>query len=93
MKKYQCYNHGYMYPDYFQGCGYCGTPYSHSVTGTGLTEVEAYEDALEQMSEILNGDIDELDLEDFALSLRDYDPNSRDHDHEGEGYFYISILF
>lgn len=48
---FQILSHGYMIPDYFQGCGISCTPFNAVVTGCGSSEAEAFNDALDQMAE------------------------------------------
>ena len=48
---YEILSHGFMLPDYFQGCGVAFTPFNSVVTGCGSSESEAFSDALDQMAE------------------------------------------
>lgn len=61
IKDFQVVRHGIEYPDYFQGCGVCFTPFDYVVTGIGDLEIEALQDAIEQMA--INHRIDDKDFE------------------------------
>jgi len=45
--EWEVIQHGIEYADYFQGCGTTCTRFNHVVTGIGMTELEALEDAIE----------------------------------------------
>lgn len=62
--KFEVLDHGYQHSQYFQGCGTSFTDYNHVVTGSGTTQKESYEDALNQIYGALHvGDLDLSRLE------------------------------
>lgn len=48
IKAYEFRDHGWMYPDYFQGAGLYGTDFDACFTGAGSSVHQAIDDALEQ---------------------------------------------
>ena len=59
-------SHGVQHPSYFQGAGVCGTEYDEIVTGAGISEYEAAQDAIEQLctgATIRDNDLMRLELE------------------------------
>ncbi len=49
--EFEILNHGIDNPQYFQGCGVYGTEFEHIATGCGESELEALDDALEQIAQ------------------------------------------
>ena len=49
---YEIIQHGIEHEQYFQGCGVAHTSYSDVVTGIGSTEVEAFQNALDQLTDM-----------------------------------------
>jgi hypothetical protein len=58
---YQLLDHGVEGSQYFQGCGVIGTQFESVVTGCGENFAEALDDALDQIAQ--DGDVDVEDLE------------------------------
>ena len=87
---FEVISHGIDYPDYFQGCGVCCTEFDSVATGVGGTEAEAFDDALEGLSQ---QDWDTETVETDAI--KQYGKPSRKpipKKYGDEAYFYISIL-
>lgn len=101
--KLEIINHGVMYSDYFQGCGTAFTDYEYVATGIGHTEREAFNDAIDQLSYSIPGDlvVNWWDVEQMAIAqygepsreyITDADGNRID-EAEDEVYLFISIRF
>ena len=50
--KFEVVNHGIDHAQYYQGCGTAATDFTECVTGCGSNLFEAFNDALNQLSEI-----------------------------------------
>lgn len=73
IEEYEIINHGIHHPDYFQGCGI--SKFTDIATGTGCSESQALEDALDQLAQgdwdteannDLNADCDKADTTDIV---------------------------
>lgn len=70
---YEIIDHGYMLPDYFEGCGVAFTAYVDVATGCGSNAKEAYLDALEQLAQ-QGWDVDTLPARPQGIRARDKVP-------------------
>lgn len=92
--EYEIIAHGYEHSQCFSGCGVAYSEFSDVVTGAGITEREAFEDAVEQIESIIGGpvsipgDPDEINGE--AILPADLIAGE---DEEQNVYFYVSIRF
>lgn len=88
---YEIIDHGYMLPDYFQGCGVAYTEYTGSVTGIGDSAKAAYEDAVEmvyQFEPTAKANSLKLPKRPAGFRLRDKVPA-----HCEDAYWYVSIRY
>ena len=85
VKGFEIINHGYMYPDYFQGCGTAFTDYEDVATGCGNSAKEAYEDALESLAQN-DWDTAKLPSRPRGIRARDTVPARCE-----ESYWYVSV--
>lgn len=85
--EYELLSHGFDHSQYFQGCGTSFTRFDHVVTGCGGSEREAFENALEQITEaddsILNG----------VMATLSEARHPSESDDMNEIYFYYSIRY
>lgn len=91
MSKYEIIDHGYMYPDYFQGCGTAFTDFDSCVTGCGNSAKEAYEDAVELVYQSEDSKVAErlhLPKRPRGIRLSDKVPARYE-----ESYWYVSIRY
>ena len=91
--KFEIINHGYEHAQYFQGQGTAFTDYDIAVTGCGMNEKEAYEEAVEQVYQI-NDQADKLHLpkRPRGINAKNRVP-ARLMGEDSEYYWYVSILF
>lgn len=94
--KYEIINHGWDNAQYFQGCGVTFTDFNYCVTGCGDDAKEAYEDAVEQVAQVLTS----KKFTKLALPKRPRGINAKDkvparlsRQEENECYWYVSIRF
>jgi hypothetical protein len=84
---YELLSHGFDHSQYFQGCGTSFTSFEHVVTGCGGSEKEAFENALEQITDaddsVLNGILERLSEDRHPSESEDMN----------EIYFYYSIRY
>lgn len=78
-------NHGYMLPDYFQGCGTAFTAFDDAFTGIGDNAAEAYADAVESAA-TAGYDVSTLPRRPKGIRSRDRVPAKCT-----ESYWYVSI--
>jgi len=94
IKDYEIVSHGFELSDYFQGCGVAFTKFSDVATGCGATELEAYNDALDQMAGI---GIDVSKLEAAGAKFSDKPLEDDEGSDENEQYdtmnYYLSIRY
>ena len=55
-KKFEILVHGTDHEQYFPGCGTAFSDFENVVTGIGMNAKESYEDAVEQIYQILGGE-------------------------------------
>lgn len=82
---YEIIDHGYMLPDYFQGCGVCFTSYTDVATGCGHSAKEAYEDAVDQLAQG-GWNVDSLPRRPRGIRARPTVPAKYE-----ESYWYVSV--
>lgn len=87
-------DHGYDYPDHFQGCGVAYTRFDDCVTGAGLNPSDALDNALDQLADE-GYDVSEVEAELVAevealVSLEDEEQEAGLDD---ELQYYLSIRF
>jgi hypothetical protein len=61
-ESFEVERHGADFADYWQGAGTAQSGYDYIATGTGSTEYEAYQDALELLGQDRIDDVDSLEL-------------------------------
>lgn len=83
IKRYEIINHGYMYPDYFQGCGISFTEFTDVATGCGTNAAEAYADACESLAQ--------NDWEGFPNRPKGIRASDRVPAKYTESYWYVSV--
>lgn len=83
--EFQIISHGYMYPDYFQGCGVAFTEFQDVATGCGNDAKEAYEDAVESLAQC-GWNVDKLPRRPRGIRASDRVPARCD-----EAYWYVSV--
>jgi hypothetical protein len=90
VKTFEIINHGWDHNQYFQGCGVAFTPFTHVVTGCGITAKEAYEDAIDQIASEFDTDV--LPSRPRGIRARDKVPASHLKE-DSEVWWYVSIRF
>lgn len=89
--KFEIINHGADH-QYFQGCGTTFTEFDYVVTGAGDDAVEAYEDAVDQVYQMLGDKANKLHLpkrpRGYDITRRHRVPANRE-----DWYWYVSIRF
>ena len=90
--KFEIIDHGYTYPDYFQGCGVAFTSFDYATTGCGSNAKEAYEDAVDSIYQIH----DTEEAERLKLPKRPRGINKKDKvpaNANEDCYYYVSIRY
>ena len=89
--KLEIINHGVMYSDYFQGCGLAFSDYDAVSTGIGSSEREAFDDAIEQLSQqegMESVDWDEVE----KLAIAEYGkPSKKIVAKDEDSYLFLSV--
>lgn len=89
---FEIINHGARNAQYFLGCDNVFTKFDHVVTGAGNNAVEAYNDAVKQVYQILGNEADKLHLpkqpRGYGITKR-HRVSARSEDF----YWYVSIRF
>lgn len=86
--KYEIIDHGYMYSDYFQGCGTAFTDFDFVATGCGSNAKEAYEDAVEMIYQTHDSKRVKLPKRPYGIRVKDRVPAACE-----ECYWYVSIRY
>jgi hypothetical protein len=84
-------DHGITQPDYFQGCGVCGTGFEDVATGIGSNPAEAIDDALESLAQN-SWDCDGMEKRILAdIGKRKMPKTPRVRASDEDSYYHISI--
>ena len=91
-RKYEIINHGAENQQYFQGQGTAFTEFDAVATGTGDNEVEAYNDAVENIFMVYDK-AEALHLPTRPRGLNKKNKLTSQQAESGEVYWYVSILY